>query len=331
MNVVIHSAPHSSWGLRSITIDNGVLRCVVLPEAGAKIISIVHRPSGKELLWRNAAQMPARLAPGAVFDDTWAGGWDELFPNDEPARLDGRVYPNHGEMWTNAWHADLRTDGDSAELALSTECAIAGCRMEKRITLRAGEAKIHFHHRLTNLGNRVLRGLWKLHPAFAVAPGDRVLIPARRYALEPACLASFEGAPLSWEGPVVEFGGRRVDVREVLPASSRELRFLYGLDLEEGWCAVYDPTRRLAAGLAFPKDLINTCWLFATYGGWRDHYVAVLEPCAGYPFQLEAAARAGQAFTLAPHGTREARVVFAARAGLPGVRRITAEGEIEAV
>jgi hypothetical protein len=212
---------------------------------------------------------------------------------------------------------------------LRAHCAISDCLVEKWITVNDGEERIHFRHRLTNLTNRKLPYLWKLHPALNVSPGDSVLIPARRNQLEPAFMGTLEGGPMEWVGPVARVGDRDVDVRIVPPCEARDVRFFYGLDLIEGWCATYDPQRRLAVGLAFPKDLFTSCWLFASYGGWRDHFVAVLEPCTAYPFRLEEAVAKGQCSVLSPGGVQEAVVVFSARHGIDGVSRISADGEIQ--
>jgi hypothetical protein len=329
MRVKELTAELSPWGLRTVSIENELLRFAVLPEAGAKIISVIHKPTGKEILWRNAQTPPACVAAGSNFDDNWAGGWDELFPNDEPASLQGDCYPDHGELWSSNWAYDVESRDGCAVLALSTECAVSGCRFEKWISLREGESRLRFRHRLTNLRERPFRCLWKLHPAMAVAAGDRILIPARRFELEPECLGSLAGGPPEWRGPVVKLPGGEVDVSVVPARESRQLQFLYGLDLVEGWCATYDPVLKLAAGLTFPKDLFTSCWLFASYGGWREHYVAVLEPCTGYPYRLDKAAAAGQCLSLEPLGRREAEVIFTVRAGLPGVTRITPDGEFE--
>ena len=319
----------SPWGLRTITIENNLVSFVVLPEAGAKIISLVHKPTGKQILWRNARTPPSRVPAGGGFDDNWAGGWDELFPNDEPVSIHGESFPDHGELWTADWDYELEHQNGVAVLYLRTDCVMSGCRFEKWISLAEGDARLRFRHRLTNLRARRFQCLWKLHPAMAVSVGDRILIPARRFQLEPDCLGSLEAGPREWQGSVVELPGGPMDVSVVPPPGSKQLHFFYGLDLIEGWCATYDPVLKLAVGLVFPKDLFTSCWLFASYGGWREHYVAVLEPCTGYPYRLEQAAQANQCLSLEPLGTREAEVIFSVRAGLPGVSRIAADGKIE--
>ena len=318
-------ASRSPWGIRTITMDNGVLRFELLPDRGARIVSLIHRPTGKEILWRNAALDPAQ-APAGGFDDCWTGGWDELFPNDEAAILNGAAFPDHGELWSTKWHCELQGE---RTVYLRTECSVSHCRVEKWITMDEGEERIRFRHRLQNLRDQPLPYLWKLHPALAVSPGDSILIPARRTRLEPEFPGSLGGAPVEWHGPVLALPRRTVDLRTVPPPSSREVHFFYGLDLEEGWCAAYDPARRLAVGLAFPKELFTSCWLFASYGGWRDHYVAVLEPCTAFPFRLEEAAAAGQCSVLPANGSQEAAVVFSTRCGIDRVGRIAPDGAIQ--
>lgn len=34
-------------------------------------------------------------------------------------------------------------------------------------------------------------------------------------------------------------------------------------------------------------------WMFQSYGGWRGHYVVVVEPCTTLPSDLEEACRNG--------------------------------------
>ena len=46
---------------------------------------------------------------------------------------------------------------------------------------------------------------------------------------------------------------------------------------------------RSTTGLTFPASTFPSCWLFASFGGWRNHNVAILEPSTTYPFELEKA------------------------------------------
>ena len=48
--------------LRTLVLDNGILRAQIVPELGGRLWSLVHIPSGRELLYRNPVLQPANLA-----------------------------------------------------------------------------------------------------------------------------------------------------------------------------------------------------------------------------------------------------------------------------
>ena len=86
------STDWSYCGLSAVVLENRRLRVVILPDAGGKIWQITHKPTDTDLLWNNPRMPPARLPMNSRYDDVWSGGWDELFPNDEAATLDGSVF-----------------------------------------------------------------------------------------------------------------------------------------------------------------------------------------------------------------------------------------------
>lgn len=53
-----------------IVLENDLLPIELLPDFGAKICGIHHKPAGREILWRNPSIPPRRpeLAPDAVID-----------------------------------------------------------------------------------------------------------------------------------------------------------------------------------------------------------------------------------------------------------------------
>lgn len=52
--------------------------------------------------------------------------------------------------------------------------------------------------------------------------------------------------------------------------------------------------------MAFDRQAVPYLWLFLSYGGWRNTYTAVLEPCTNMPKDLADAVRAGQSARLMP-------------------------------
>ena len=55
-------------------------------------------------------------------------------------------------------------------------------------------------------------------------------------------------------------------------------------------------------------DLFPYCWIFMTYGGWRERNVVVLESFTNHPKNLEQAISTGTAAVLVPATTREFEV-----------------------
>lgn len=321
----------TSWtadGLRLITFENELLRIEVLPEAGAKIWQITYRPLDSALLWNNPHIAPARHALHACYDDVWSGGWDELFPNDEEAIIAGRRYPDHGELWAAGWDAEPFTSTAEVGIVLRLRTPVSAMTVEKKILLRQDEAQLHFSHRITNHSATTFPFLWKLHPAMRVTPQHRIDMPAMRIVREPAFPGTLSNAPLEFSWPHVTRDGQTIDLRRVPDPREQELFFFYGTDLRDGWCAITDTANRLACGLRFDPAIFRSCWLFASYGGWQDYNVAVLEPCTGYPIQFDEMQASGHARELLPGETLATDVLFTVQEGLESVSGIDENGKM---
>lgn len=317
-------------GLRVVLLENRLLRVTILPELGAKIWDLVHKPSDRNLLWHNPRIEPRPVPLGGSYDDNWSGGWDELFPNDAPVTYNGEPYPDHGEMWTQPWEWEVSRGAHDASVHLWRDGAVTAAHMEKWITLREGESALRFRHRVTNRGGADLEFLWKLHPAMKTTAASRIDLPLGR-ALVPEGFRDRLGESVSeFTWPIARNErGDEIDMRLVPPPTARQLDFYYGVELTDGWCAMTDTKEQVGLGLAFPKDVFSTVWVFASYCGWRDLYVAVLEPCTGYPYALDEAVKSGRFSRLGPGQTLEAEVTAVAYTGYTSVERIAADGKVD--
>jgi len=314
-------------GLRVVLLENDLLRVVIAPEAGGRVWQIVYKPKAANLLWNNPGVPLSRPVPGSPYDDVWSGGWDELFPNDEEAKINDQDYPDHGELWSGNWdYAPFSADGE-AGVRLSFLTPISGFEVEKSITI-SRQGQIRFQYRFTNNGPCPFPFLWKLHPAFSVTAAHRVDFPQMQVVLEPRFPGTLGHAPLQFAWPYARTGDREIDLRTVPPAARRELYFFYGTQMASGWCAVTDTSNQVSCGLRFDPKVFSSCWLFASYGGWRDYNVAVLEPCTGYPLNFDAMRESGRHRTLAPGETLSTDVLFAVQAGIGSVGHMDEEGKM---
>lgn len=315
-------------GLRTIVMENDAVRIVVLPEAGGKIWQITYKPFHTDLLWNHPSLAPARQPLHANYDDNWSGGWDELFPNDEAATLFETALPDHGELWTGEWSAEPVECGGTVEVRLQFETPITHCLAEKILLLRPEGAVLETRYRLTNRGRAVVPFLFKLHPAFAVSASHRIDFPRMTAVLEPDFPGTLNGTPAVFSWPHAAAGDACVDLRQVPDSSAKAVHFLYGTEIASGWCGVTDRRKRLAAALRFDPEIFSSCWLFATYGGWRNLNVAVLEPATGFPFRLQTMMEEGRARSLAPGQMMETAVLFSIQEGLTSIGGVEKDGSI---
>jgi len=323
----------TDWSYRGIPVvvlENELLRVTVMPELGAKIWQLVYKPAGKELLWRHPRLKPRRLHGHAVYDDHFYGGWDELFPNDIPETLAGEPLPDHGELWTLPWECRIEKETDEEVcLHLWVETAVFAARVDKWITLRAGDAALRFRHAIANNGRLPFPYLWKLHAAMAVDEHCRIDLPASNVYVEAFGETRTGRSGFAYEWPYAEdASGGRHDMRKTLPADSGTAEFQYATGLKDGWCALTNTRDGIGFGLAFDTAVLPSCWLFASYGGWRGLNTVVLEPCTGYPVSVNDGAERGTHRTLQPGERLETAVTAVVYEGFAAVGGIDAEGRV---
>jgi hypothetical protein len=325
--ITIESGPAVN-GLKALVLENEVLRLVVLPEAGAKVWQIRYKPLAADLLWNNPTLGPSRQPLNASYDDTWSGGWDELFPNDEAGELLGFNLPDHGELWTGGWQAEREEADGGTGLRLRFETPVSHFLVEKSVLLRPASAMLEVRYRLTNRGAERFPFLFKLHPAFAVSAQHRIDFPAMTVQREPEFAGTLEGAPLTFAWSDAHLGDQVIDLRQVPDERSGAVHFFYGTEMAAGWCGITNRANRLAAAVRFDPGVFSSCWLFATYGGWRDLNVAVLEPATGYPYKMQSMLDQGHARWLGSGESLETTVLCTVQEGLRSIGSVAEDGTI---
>lgn len=300
------STEWSLSGHAAVVLENRHLRAVLLLGLGGKIISLLDKAADTELLWRND-RVPVRTVPfGAGYDDVFLGGWDELFPNDEPEILAGEPMPDHGELWSLPWAVtDLVEGADEVSVELTVRGPISATSVTKRLVL-GRDPTLRTDYRVTNHGRRELPYLWKSHVAVRVHPDTVVDLAAADVVVhafgDPR--ARPEGDRFRW--PTALVAGTAHDFRRLPDTSNRGVtEFLIGTTLTDGRCGVSHPAAGTGLTLRWDPAELPSCWTFASYGGgWRGLEVLVLEPCTGHPLSVREGVAAGTHQTLAAGATR---------------------------
>jgi hypothetical protein len=294
-------------GFQSFTLENGVLRATVIPSLGGRIWDLVDCERERQWIWHrdDVTLGPAHL--GSTYDDVWAGGWEELFPNDAPGAFEGRTLPDHGEWWVKNWHAEHSSERDAARLRLTSETEVVRARCTKEIRLEDRSNTLHISYRIESLEPLPFHFLFKQHLPIAITPQCRLSMPGGRVvAVDPAFGTRVRDATgFDWHAAAAIDDG--IDLSRIPSRDSREREFVYVLDPPAGWCGVDDLESGATLRFSFDRERVPFVWLFLSYGGWRDCYTAVLEPCTNFPKDLDEAVARGHAAILRPGEVWETR------------------------
>ncbi len=317
-------------GLDAIIIENELLRVDIFPQAGAKIYNYIFKPADHNFMWHHPRIDLEAVPLGLPYDDHFSGGWDELFPNDAPGLFQGAMLPDHGELWCRPWDYDVVKDTpDEVVLYLRHRGAVTSTIVEKWLTMRSGEAKLHFLHRITNIGKDPLDFLWKLHPAISVDKNCRVDVPGRRGEFVGPDWSRLADANSVFDWPIATNPrGEKADISVVMPLETGNRDFVYVSDLYAGWCALTDTKKRIGFALVFPKDIFPYVWLFMPAGGWRDIQTVVMEPCTTCPKDLDIAVARGSTAHLNSGESLECEVTGLVYTGVTSVASIELDGTV---
>jgi hypothetical protein len=296
----------NTCGFESFTLENPAVRATVVPSLGGRIWELTDRERDRQWIWHREGVGLSRADAGAPYDDVWAGGWEELFPNDAPGSSEGRTLPDHGEWWAKSWNVIDATGGETATLRLTSEMDVIRARCTKEIRLERASAAVHVSYRIESLEPSPFHFLFKQHLPIAITPQCRLSMPGGEVIpVDPNFGTLRNRERFSWPGGRA---ANTVDLSIVPPVESRAREFVYVLGVPEGWCGADDTPCGASLRFTFDRQTFPYVWLFLTYGGWRDCYTAVLEPCTNFPKELGAAVARGQSALLKPGEAWETQV-----------------------
>jgi len=278
----------------ALVLDTSRLRAVVIPELGGRIWELDDLERQRQWIWHREGVQLTASTPGAAYDEVWAGGWEELFPNDAPGRFESRDLPDHGAWWTTAWLASINEGDSSTTIRLTADTRAPNTRCVKIISASAASATLRISYRIESEEPLPFHFLFKQHLPVAVSSSCRLILPGGTVsAVEPGFGSLLPGnGPYRWP----DAGG--VDLSRIPSRSTGGREFLYVSDLPEAWCAVQDRERAASLRMDFDAATVPFLWLFLSYGGWQECYTAVLEPCTNLPKDLAEAVREGRSARL---------------------------------
>jgi hypothetical protein len=301
-------------GMQALLLENSRIRVAVLPSTGGRIFQFIDKRGDADLLWHNPRRSPEPVVLGSPGADLWwTGGIDDIFPTDFPCTYRNEALPYLGELWTNAWDWQVEdTAAGEVAVRLSTRTVISPFEVEKRITLRGEEGSFSVRWQIRNIGYSEYDWYFGIHPGVGVARGSRLVFPLRAAVVDdswpPGRLCS-KGTEYRW--PMCPTGkGDSMDLREVPGPDAGWWTFHYGLDLQENFLAVLDPSARRAFCMGFDRAFFPCLNFYLGYGGWRNTYSIIPQIATGWPAALSDTVAAGRHRTLGPGESAVTEVTF---------------------
>jgi len=310
-------------GYRCITLENELLRVMVIADKGTDIYEFLYKPRDIEFMWRS----PAGLRPLPLYSpstpraagphlDYYEGGWQEMFPNCGIAsKHQGAEIGQHGEVLLLPWSYSItRDEPGEIEVRFEVRTIRTPFHLVKHLSLSSGKSALLIRESVTNEGGQDVDFSWGHHPALGqpfLEEGCRVWVPdcsIRTLSLFTAATSRLKPDQLSKWPHAVGSDGSQVDL-SITGASAlgvNDMAFLEGIT--DGRFAVTNPRLELGFGMHYPANLFKYLWYWQVYRGamdypfWGATYNIGLEPSATLP-GLSEAAKKGESLKLGPGQT----------------------------
>ncbi|WP_256759361.1 hypothetical protein [Cohnella sp. WQ 127256] len=278
-------------GYESFILESDEVRLEMVPEIGAKIVSLVYKPTGKEWLLDAGKRSLRKPEEGSSFCDWDMSGWDECFPTIDCCEIgEGQAItlPDHGEVWSRSWSCEA----DSRAITCSVDGSCIPYRLSRSVSFLSAN-QVRLRYRVENRGTANMPFLWVPHPQFQVTEKTRIRLPDS--VKEMICV--YGGKSLS-VGNKYEWDQQSL----VSPNMTTDGRKFYAPSvLSEGWCALQGEETGNYMEMSVCPDLVPYLGVWIDEGLFNDRTTIALEPSIGLYDSLSRAISNGTAQVVAPN------------------------------
>ncbi len=333
-------------GLRTVTLENELLRAGILADKGADVFELLYKPKDVDFLWHSpwGVRNPATFVPtthtaGSAFLDFYEGGWQDCFPTGgNSCEFQGMPFGAHGETPTLPWEYSVTEDTpERIGVRFRVRLVRTPFFIEKEVSLARGTAVLSFTERITNEGRVALPVMWGQHPALGapfIEPGCRIDLPAAQIrCVQLTPVTRFAEGSSAWPYAAGRTGGR-IDLRHVPGLEADTTDTLKLTDLADGWYAVRNERLGVGFGMSFPLSVFPVLWFWQAYGGaytapWYGRtYLVALEPFSTAQPTVVDAIKDGSARVVQPGESIEASWTATGFEGSAAVAAIAPDGRV---
>jgi hypothetical protein len=339
-------------GLKTVVMENEVLRVSILADKGADIFELVHKPTDTDFMWRTpwsvrdvTKWVPSTGWGAGVWHDAYIGGWQTIAPTGGPPQTyAGADVGQHTEATLMPWDTQILEDTpERVSVKFWVRTVRTPFWIEKTLTLESGSAVLTVEDSITNEAEEPAEVEWGQH----VAIGEPFLTPdcildlpkadhfAPREAEESGKLRIKPGTTGQWPY-ATGANGTQVDLRKIPAKTERLADYMVFKNMSAGWYAVTNPQRGVGIGVTWPVETFKYLWYWQVFGGGNGYpwygrtYNVGLEPftslSAGVP---EPGSNKRTALTFGPGETRKATVKAVVYNSTTGVESIGQDGAVK--
>jgi galactose mutarotase-like enzyme len=277
--------------MSGFVLENEKLRAVFMPEFGARIISLIYKPTETEFVWHNPRVPIMRPAYKPEFEDM--SGLFDCVPTCENCTYKQWQLPLYGEVASEPWRIVRKVKTPrSITIAVERKCKVYPLKVSKTLTITKNQASLELKYRLTNLSSERLEYHYSGHNTLNINPNYRIVLPPevktlkRGFAITDR-LGKFE-EEIHW--PITQdSSGKTIDLSRVGQPTEGTGENLYTPKLAESWCAAVNESRNEAIGFSFDARVLPYILVWLNWGGYLGHYHIALEPSTGRPDNLNTA------------------------------------------
>jgi galactose mutarotase-like enzyme len=302
-------------GHKAVEIESKQMKLIILPELGAKIVSLQFLATEKEWLVGSGPKELLKVDYGSEFVAADVSGWDECFPGiiageyPNEGMYQGRMIPDHGELWSVPW--DAHTDGGALV------CTVMGRQLPYQFTRKISvidEHTLRLEYEVANLCKEPLSVFWAAHPLFIGTEYTQICLPNEVSSI--LCVDGGQALKTGQRYPWPEGNGsrtypdladaptlqRRLD--QLGPATARDARKFYVEgEIPEGWAGLYESNNGNYLVLEWDTEAIPYLGIWIDEGVYNPNPVCALEPTNGYYDSLSEANQHEKLLTIMPEDT----------------------------
>jgi hypothetical protein len=334
-------------GMKTLYLENELIRVGVLVDKGADIFEFVHKPTDTSFLWESPVGLidPRKMTPtiansSGAFLDSYHGGWQEIFPGGGPVNYRGADLGLHGEVTHLGWDSEILIDSpEEISVKFMVNCLRTPFQIERTLRLISNQPTLFIQEKITNKSPADQEFMWGHHPAFGapfLKPGLSLIIPAKtgvvhspRFApngmLDPA-------AEFQW--PIAGSINNTIDLSNIPGREAGNSELIYLKELTGGWYAILDTKNKIGFGLAWELEIFRYLWFWSVYGKfpgypwWDLVYCIALEPWTSMPNNLSDAIKANTQMKIKGGDSITTNLCATALQGYSSIKEIQTDGTV---